>query len=173
MIPSQSIFLVGPMGVGKTTIGRQLAKSLHYAFVDSDEEIEAKSGASIPWIFDVEGEEGFRQREQAMLDTLTQESHIVLATGGGAVIREANRQALMQRGLVVYLKADVNELLRRTAQDKNRPLLQSADPRATLTALITQREPWYLEVADIIFDTQGKNSAATANVLLKEIRLLT
>jgi len=169
---TRSIFLVGPMGVGKTTIGRQLAKLLHYDFIDSDHEIEVKSGASIPWIFDVEGEDGFRQREQAMLDALTQTSHIVLATGGGAVIREQNRQVLMQRGLVVYLKADVAELLRRTAQDKNRPLLQTDNPQATLRALIKQREPWYREVADIVFDTQSKSSGTPANLLLKEINKL-
>ncbi len=160
------------MGVGKTTIGRQLAKLLNYEFVDSDHEIEAKSGASIPWIFDVEGEEGFRQREQNMIDSLTQKSKIVLATGGGAVVKEENRRVLQDRGIVVYLKADVEELLRRTAHDKNRPLLQTDDPRGTLGALIAEREPWYLEVADIVFDTQRKNSSATANILLKQINKL-
>ncbi len=168
----QSIFLVGPMGVGKTTIGRQLAKLLNYEFVDSDHEIEAKSGASIPWIFDVEGEEGFRQREQSMIASLTQKANIVLATGGGVVIREENRRVLRERGIVVYLKADVSELLRRTAHDKNRPLLQTDDPRVTLSALIAEREPWYLEVADIVFDTQRKNSGSTASILLKQIKQL-
>ena len=172
MNSGQSIFLVGPMGVGKTTIGRQLAKLLDYDFVDSDHEIEAKSGASIPWIFDVEGEQGFRQREQSMIDTLTQKSNIVLATGGGVVIREENRRVLRERGIVVYLKADVAELLRRTAHDKNRPLLQTDDPGATLSALIAEREPWYLEVADIVFDTQRKNSGSTASILLKQIKQL-
>ena len=169
MKSAHNIFLVGPMGVGKTTIGKQLAKLLDYRFVDSDHEIEAKCGASIPWIFDVEGEQGFRKREQAMLDSLTQETHIVLATGGGAVIRPENRECLKQRGLVIYLRADVDELLRRTAQDKNRPLLQTDDPRSTLLTLIEQREPWYLEVADIVFDTQSKNSVVTASALMKEI----
>jgi len=169
MNPEQSIFLVGPMGVGKTTIGRQLAKLLDFDFIDSDYEIEAKSGASIPWIFDVEGEQGFRLREQAMINELSQRTRIVLATGGGAVIRAENRHALQRRGIVVYLKADVDELLRRTAHDKNRPLLQTDDPRATLTALIAEREPWYIEVADIIFDTQRKNNGSVANYLLKQI----
>jgi shikimate kinase len=163
----QSIFLVGPMGVGKTTIGRQLAKLLDYEFVDSDHEIEAKTGATIPWIFDVEGEAGFRQREQAMIDSLTQRPSIVLATGGGAVINPENRQALKQRGLVVYLKADIDELINRTAHDKNRPLLQTENPKEKLEALVKEREPWYLEVADLVFDTQRKNSAASANVLQK------
>ena len=172
MKPEQSIFLVGPMGVGKTTIGRQLAKLLNYEFVDSDHEIEAKSGASIPWIFDVEGEQGFRQREQVMIDELSLRANIVLATGGGVVICEENRRVLQQRGIVVYLKAEVAELLRRTAHDKNRPLLQTDDPEATLTALIAEREPWYIEVADIVFDTQRKNSGSTANLLLKQINKL-
>lgn len=169
MKSGQSIFLVGPMGVGKTTIGRQLAKQLDYEFVDSDHEIEAKTGASIAWIFDVEGEEGFRQRETSMIDNLTQRSGVVLATGGGAVINPENRLFMKQRGIVVYLKADVNELLRRTAHDKNRPLLQTGNPKQKLTDLIEEREPWYLEVADLVFDTQRKNSASSASVLLKLI----
>ena len=157
------------MGVGKTTIGRQLAKLLDYEFVDSDHEIEAKSGATVAWIFDVEGEAGFRQREAAMIDELTQRTRVVLATGGGAVISPTNREALKQRGIVVYLKANVNELLKRTAHDKNRPLLQTADPKQKLNELIQEREPWYLEVADLVFDTQRKSSASSANVLLKLI----
>ena len=155
------------MGVGKTTIGRQLAKLLGYTFIDSDREIEARTGAGIPWIFDVEGEAGFRQREQAMIDELTQRQSIVLGTGGGAVIREENRQHLKHRGIVVYLKADIDELLKRTAHDKNRPLLQTDEPRAILTELLRQREPWYQEVADIVFDTQRKNAKASAVALHK------
>lgn len=167
MKSGQSIFLVGPMGVGKTTIGRQLAKMLDYDFIDSDHEIEAKTGASIAWIFDVEGEVGFRQREQSMIDDLSRRSGIVLATGGGAVIKAENRQALKQRGLCVYLKADVDELLKRAAHDKNRPLLQTDNPKEKLTALMKEREPWYREVADLVFDTQRKNSASSASVLHK------
>lgn len=155
------------MGVGKTTIGRQLAKLLGYEFIDSDHEIEARTGASISWIFDVEGEAGFRQREQAMIDALSQRSRIVLATGGGAVINPDNREALKKRGIVVYLKADIDELLRRTAHDKNRPLLQTDNPRDKLTALLKEREPWYIEVADLVFDTQRKNSSASATLLQK------
>ena len=155
------------MGVGKTTIGRQLAKLLDYQFVDSDREIEARTGASIPWIFDVEGEAGFRQREQAMLDELTSNHSIVLGTGGGAVIQESNRQLLRERGIVVYLKADIDELLKRTAHDKNRPLLQTPNPRQVLTELLREREPWYLEVADIVFDTQRRNAKSAASALHK------
>ena len=170
MKSGQSIFLVGPMGVGKTTIGRQLARLLKYEFVDSDREIETRTGATIPWIFDVEGEEGFRQREQDMIDELTQRVCIVLGTGGGAVIRVENRLNLKQRGIVVYLKADLEELLKRTAHDKNRPLLQTEDPRAKLASLILQREPWYNEVADIVFDTKHKNAKAAASALHKLLK---
>jgi len=167
MKSGQSIFLVGPMGVGKTTVGRQLARLLGYDFVDSDHEIEEKTGASIAWIFDVEGEEGFRKREQSLIDELTQRPKIVLATGGGAVINSENRLALKQRGIAVYLKADVDELLKRTAHDKSRPLLQTDNPREKLTGLMNEREPWYIEVADLVFDTQRKNSASSASVLQK------
>lgn len=169
MKSGQSIFLVGPMGVGKTTIGRQLAKLLDYEFIDSDHEIEARSGASISWIFDVEGETGFRQREQSMIDELSRRDRIVLATGGGAVILPENRLALKQRGIVVYLKAGIDELLRRTAHDKNRPLLQTENPRKKLLDLLQEREPWYVEVADLVFDTQRKNSPASASALKKQL----
>ena len=171
MKSAQSVFLVGPMGVGKTTIGRQLARLLGYTFIDSDREIEARTGASIPWIFDVEGEAGFRLREQTMIDELTRRDSIVLGTGGGAVIREDNRQHLKQRGIVVYLKAEIDELLKRTAHDKNRPLLQTDEPRIILTQLLQQREPWYTEVADIVFDTQRKNAKASAVALHKLLQL--
>ena len=170
MKPEQSIFLVGPMGVGKTTIGRQLASLLGYEFIDSDRAIEERTGASIPWIFDMEGEEGFRRREQSVIDELTMGSSIVLATGGGAVIKPENRACLKQRGIVVYLKAELDELLARTRNDKNRPLLQTDDPRARLQALLEQREPWYLDVADIVFDTQHQNIKSAANTLLKQVK---
>lgn len=170
MKPEQSVFLVGPMGVGKTTIGRQLAHLLGYEFIDSDREIEHRTGASIPWIFDMEGEEGFRKREQAVIDELTMHSATVLATGGGAVIKSENRACLKQRGIVVYLKAELDELLTRTRNDKNRPLLQTADPRARLQSLLEQREPWYLEVADIVFDTQQQNIKTAAKALLRQLQ---
>lgn len=172
MKSGQSIFLVGPMGVGKTTIGRQLANLFGYEFVDSDREIEQRTGASIPWIFDMEGEEGFRRREQAVIDELTARAGVVLATGGGAVIKPENRACLQQRGIVVYLKAGLEELLARTRNDKNRPLLQTDDPRARLQTLIEQREPWYLEIADIVFDTQYQNIKTTAKILQKQLQAL-
>lgn len=170
MKPEQSVFLVGPMGVGKTTIGRQLAHLLGYDFIDSDREIEHRTGASIPWIFDMEGEEGFRKREQAVIDELTMRSATVLATGGGAVIKPENRVCLKQRGIVVYLKAELDELLTRTRNDKNRPLLQTADPRARLQSLLEQREPWYLDVADIVFDTEQQNIKTAAKALLRQLQ---
>ena len=147
------MILVGPMGAGKSTIGRQLAGILNYDFYDSDHEIEARTGADIPWIFDVEGEEGFRKREAAMIDELTQLDGIVLATGGGAVIREENRHNLNARGVVVYLKTSVEQQLERTARDRNRPLLQTDEPRKVLTELMRVRDPLYEEVADIVVNT--------------------
>lgn len=157
------------MGVGKTTIGRQLAYLLGYEFIDSDRELEDRTGATIPWIFDMEGEEGFRRREQAMIDELTMRPASVIATGGGAVIKPENRACLKQRGIVVYLKAELDELLARTRNDKNRPLLQTEDPRARLQALLEQREPWYQEVADIVFDTQQQNIKSAAKDLLRQL----
>ncbi len=157
MSSRSNVILVGPMGAGKSTIGRQLAQLLNYEFVDSDHEIEARSGADIPWIFDVEGEEGFRKREEAVIDELTQRQGIVLATGGGVVIREPNRRAISSRGIVVYLKTSVEQQLARTAKDRKRPLLQTAEPRKVLTELMKFREPLYLEVADYVVDTDASN----------------
>ena len=168
----QSIFLVGPMGVGKTTIGKQLAEILEYDFVDSDKEIETSTGATIAWIFDVEGESGFRKREQKMINELTQRKRTVLATGGGVVINEENRNNLKNRGIVVYLSASVNELLKRTKHDKNRPLLQTDNPQSKIESLIKEREPWYKEVADIVFDTAYANVHAAAQALDKKIKKL-
>jgi len=145
------------MGAGKSTIGRQLAQLLDFEFVDSDHEIEARTGADIPWIFDVEGEEGFRRREEAVIDELTQRQGIVLATGGGVVTREPNRRAISSRGIVVYLKTSIEQQLARTAKDRKRPLLQHAEPRKVLTELMKVREPLYLEVADYVVDTDLSN----------------
>jgi shikimate kinase len=130
-------------------------------FVDSDHEIEARTGASIPWIFDVEGEAGFRKRESAVIDDLTQRHNIVLATGGGAVLDKTNRDHLRNRGKVIYLAADVEQLLQRTRHDRNRPLLQTDDPRARLEELMRIRDPLYREVADIVLQT-GQSSVRHA-----------
>lgn len=152
-----NIFLVGLMGAGKTTVGRALAKRLNKRFMDSDHEIEARTGASIPLIFEIEGEASFRQREAEVIRDLTAQQNIVLATGGGAVLDADSRAYLKSRGTVIYLRASVNSILQRTSHDKNRPLLQTADPRKTIEDLSRTREPFYNEVADIIIDTGRPN----------------
>lgn len=148
-----SVFLVGPMGAGKTTIGKLLAKQLGRTFVDSDWYIESQTGADIAWIFAKEGEVGFRERETRAIDELTQNPHIVLATGGGAVMCAENRAFLHQRGIVVYLNAPVDVQLARTAKDKSRPLLQQPNPRKVLQDLYRTRDPLYRQVAHIIMPT--------------------
>lgn len=157
---SENIFLIGLMGAGKTTIGRVLARERGLAFVDSDHEIVARCGVSIPTIFEIEGEAGFRRREAAMIDELTQRQGIVLATGGGAVLDPDNRQRLKTRGTVVYLHAQPHELWLRTRHDRNRPLLQTADPLKKLQALYAVRHPLYLETAHIVLDT-GRQSVSS------------
>ena len=163
------IFLVGPMGAGKTTVGRLLARSLKMDFLDSDTEIERRTGADIPWIFDVEGEEGFRDREQQAIDELTLRDRTVLATGGGVVLREANRQALAARGFVVYLHAPLEEQLRRTGGDRRRPLLASGDPRETLRSLMAVRDPLYREIADLVVESDGGSPRSVAQRVLSRL----
>lgn len=157
-----NVFLVGPMGAGKTTIGRQLAELLRLEFVDSDHEIEARTGANIPWIFDVEGEDGFRAREESVIDELTQRQNIVLATGGGVVTREANRRHLHDRGVVIYLQTPVAVQMERTSRDRNRPLLRTPDPRRRLTELMQLRDPFYREAAHIVMPTDGGSAREVA-----------
>lgn len=158
------------MGAGKTSIGRQLAEALGMEFLDSDHEIEARSGVTIPWIFDVEGEEGFRKREQAMIDELSQRQNIVLATGGGAVLSETNRHCLKTRGTVIYLSASIDQLLERTRLDRNRPLLQTENPRAKLEELMQIREPLYREVADIVLETDNSSIRHAVNHIIKLLK---
>lgn len=165
MANNQNIFLIGLMGAGKTTIGRQIASELSLEFFDSDHEIENRTGVTITHIFDIEGETGFRKRETAVLDELTHKKGIVLATGGGAILKPENRQFLMSRGTTIYLYANIDTLLERTSKDRNRPLLQTEDPQAKLEELLEIRDPLYRETADIIIDT-GKDSIRLA---LKEI----
>ena len=165
MANNQNIFLIGLMGAGKTTIGRQLASELSLEFFDSDHEIEKRTGVTITHIFDIEGETGFRNRETAMLDELTEKKGIVLATGGGAILKAENRQFLMSRGTTIYLYANIDTLLERTSKDRNRPLLQTENPQSKLEELLEIRDPLYRETADIIIDT-GKDSIRLA---LKEI----
>jgi len=156
-LQSGNLILVGMMGSGKTTMGRMLARHLDKVFVDSDEEIIKRTGVSIPHIFDIEGEAGFRQREAATIRDLARRDSMVLATGGGAVLEEQNREMLQNNGIVIYLKASVHDLWQRTRRDRNRPLLQTADPHAKLTELFQQRDPLYQQVADIIVKS-GKQS---------------
>ncbi|WP_029933603.1 shikimate kinase AroK [Thiomicrospira pelophila] len=150
----QSIFLVGPMGAGKSTVGRFLAERLGYEFIDSDHEIEERTGVTIPMIFDIEGETGFRQREMTVIDELTQRPNIVLATGGGVVLAEDNRRALRSRGFVIYLRSSVESLVQRTKNDRNRPLLQTDDPEKVIRQILEARDPLYMEIADLVIETQ-------------------
>lgn len=150
---SLPIFLVGMMGAGKTTIGKGLARVLQRDFIDLDHELEARCGVRVPVIFEIEGEAGFRKRECQVLEDCTIRQNIVLATGGGAVLSEQNRASLRARGIVVYLRASVDELYRRTSRDRNRPLLATPDPKGTLRKLLEFREPLYSEVADLVVDT--------------------
>jgi shikimate kinase len=165
-----NIFLVGLMGAGKTSVGRMLARRMHKEFLDADAEVEKITGVKIPVIFEIEGEPGFRAREEKMIDQLTAMNDIVLATGGGAVISPANRTFLKERGRVIYLRAAPEDLWRRTRRDRNRPLLQTADPLGRLRALHEQRDPLYREVADLIVDT-GSQSVAHLTSQIQQLLL--
>jgi len=169
MTMSGSFFLVGPMGAGKSTIGRQLARNLGLEFVDSDHEIEARTGVDIPLIFELEGEAGFRRREQEMIDALTQKPGVVLATGGGAVLSSANRQHLASRGQVIYLRTSVEQQLHRAAHDRNRPLLQTENPGQTLLDLMEIREPLYREIADWTIETDGCRARDVVQKIVRHI----
>jgi len=164
---SGNIILIGMMGSGKTTVGKLLAKQMGKAFIDSDEEIQRRTGVTIPHIFDVEGETGFRQRESAVLEDLAERNDLVLATGGGAILSSHNRSVLKASGTVIYLKSGVHDLWQRTRHDTNRPLLQTADPRAKLQELFEQRDPLYAEIADIVMHT-GKQSVHVLLIRLQQ-----
>jgi len=166
----QNICLVGMMGAGKTTVGRQLAKRLGRRFVDADHEIEARTGVRIATIFEIEGEAGFRRREAEAIDALTREHGLVLATGGGAVLDPSNRRRLKESGLVVYLRVLPLLLYERTRHDRNRPLLQVADPLATLEELFAQRDPLYREVADVVIDTSSGGVGSLVRRVEQELR---
>ena len=163
------IFLVGPMGAGKSTIGRLLARALKLEFIDADTEIEQRTGADIPWIFDVEGEPGFRDREQQVIDELTQRNRVVLATGGGVVLRAENRRALSSRGFVIYLKTSLDEQLRRTGGDRKRPLLNVDDPERVLRELTEQRHPLYAEIADLSIESDSSSPKVVAQRVLAQL----
>ncbi len=165
-----NVFLVGPMGAGKTTVGRHLADLLGRSFIDSDHEIERRTGATIPWIFEKEGEAGFRLREEAVLAELTAMSNIVLATGGGAVTQEQNRIYLRNRGTVIYLFTPVAMQVARTSRDRNRPLLQTSDPEARLKELLAIRDPLYRSVAHHVVMTLDGSARELAQKIIHIIQ---
>jgi shikimate kinase len=162
MSKSTNIFLIGPMGAGKTTVGRRLADARGMDFVDSDQEVEARTGVDIAFIFEKEGEAGFRRRERQAIGELTQRHGLVLATGGGAVLDPDNRQWLSARGFVVYLHASIDQQLARTERTDSRPLLQAGNRRETLERLFLIRDPLYREIADLVLHTDGRNARALA-----------
>ena len=158
------------MGSGKSTIGRFLSNELKLEFIDSDKVIEERAGANIPWIFDVEGEDGFRDREEAVIDQVSEQDNIVLATGGGVVMRENNRKVLRERGFVIYLLTSVDQQVERTARDKNRPLLQTENPRAKLEALLKIRDPLYRQTADLIMRTDRRHPRGVIGEIVKALK---
>ncbi|MEH6567601.1 MAG: shikimate kinase AroK [Halioglobus sp.] len=163
------VFLVGPMGAGKTTIGKYLSAQLNLQFADTDTEIEVRTGADIPWIFDVEGEQGFRDREQQAVEEMTLWDNVLLATGGGVIMRQENRRVLAARGFVIYLHATVDEQVRRTHRDRRRPLLQDGDPEEILRDLMVVRDPLYREIADHVIDTDGCSPRTVAQNLVRDL----
>lgn len=164
-----NLFLIGPMGAGKSAVGRQLARMLHKSFVDSDDEIESRTGVDIPFIFEKEGEAGFRKREAKVIDDLSQRQGLVLATGGGAVTDDKTRSNLGARGYVVYLQTSVDQQLERTRRGRERPLLENDDPRTTLEQLMAVRDPLYREIADLIVDTDGRRVNAVAKEIFEAL----
>lgn len=165
----KNIFLIGPMGAGKSAVGRYLARTLHLTFVDSDDEIEARTGVDIPFIFEKEGEEGFRKREAVVIDDLSKMDGVVLATGGGAIIDVDSRSRLGGRGFVVYLYTTVDQQVVRTKKGRERPLLENADPRAILQDLLDVRDPMYKEIADIVVETDGRKVKSVADEIIEQV----
>lgn len=172
MKQSENIYLVGLMGAGKTTVGRLLARSLELPFYDSDKAIEERTGVDIATIFEFEGEIGFRNREQKMIAQLTELNGIVLATGGGAILREENRQLLQERGFIVYLHCDANRLFERTRRDSQRPLLEVEDPKKRIEDLLAERQPLYLECADLVVDTGELQSKDVVTCILEAYQVI-
>lgn len=172
MSKRDNLYLVGLMGAGKTTVGRLLAKHYGCVFHDSDHEIEARTGVKIPVIFEIEGEAGFRKREETAIAELTALNGIVLATGGGAILSSANREALRRNGVVIYLRGTPEHLYERTRYDRNRPLLQTENPLEKLRELYRQRDPLYREIADVVMDTGRQSVSGMARILLGKLDLL-
>jgi len=167
---NRNVFLIGLMAVGKTTVGRLLAQELGLSFYDSDRVIEERAGADIAWIFDVEGEQGFRDREVQVIDELTAMEGVVVATGGGVVLREENRRHLSERGTVVLLESPVDRLIERTRNDRKRPLLRSANPRETLERLARERAPLYETIADLRFVADRRSAATLTRDIAARLR---
>lgn len=167
---SRNVFLIGPMGSGKTAVGKRLARSLGFRFFDSDAEIEQRTGVDIPYIFEKEGEAGFREREREVIDALTQLQEVVLATGGGAVLSPQNREHLAKRGCVVYLKTGVHQQLHRTRAGRHRPLLHTPDPEAKLRELMEHRAPLYDSIAELTVHTDGRQVRAVAEEILVKLQ---
>jgi shikimate kinase len=165
-----NIFIVGPMGSGKSTVGKIISSELFLNFFDTDEEIEARTGASIDWIFDLEGEEGFRKRESKILEEMVQQNSIVLSTGGGIILSESNRELLSSRGTVFYLATPIAVQLERTSKDKDRPLLKNGDPGKILEELHVARESLYEGVADYSVNTDGKSSQEVSAEIIKLVK---
>ncbi len=171
MVGHRIVVLIGPIGAGKSTIGRHLADERNLEFFDSDQEIEKRSGADIAWIVDLEGAEGFRLREENIINDLTDKQGIVLATGGGSVVSKNVRNRLSARGIVVYLQTTIDKQVARTQRDKRRPLLQKDDPETVLRNLAEERNPLYEDAADYIVDTDDQSARAVANQIIVKIGL--
>lgn len=169
MNPSSNIFLIGPMGAGKTTVGRRMAQRLGLVFIDLDEEIEKHTGATIPLIFDLEGEEGFRRREAEMLDRISSRHGVLLATGGGAVLREDNQRRLRERGFVIFLDIAVESQIARLERDRRRPLLQAPDRRERLQSMAAIRGPIYRSLADLVVRSDGRSVHVMADRVLRQL----
>lgn len=167
-----NVFLIGPMGSGKTAVGRQLARLLHLQFYDSDAEIEQRTGVDIPYIFEKEGEAGFREREREVIDALTQLPEVIIATGGGAVLLPQNRQHLAARGRVVYLQTGIEQQLERTRHGRQRPLLYTEDPERKLRELMTFRGPLYESIATVVVSTDGRQVRAVADEVVQRLQEL-
>ncbi len=165
----KNIFLIGPMGAGKSVVGRYLARSLNLSFVDSDDEIELRTGVDIPFIFEKEGESGFRKREAIVIDDLSKRENIVLATGGGAIVENDSRSRLGARGFVVYLYTTVDQQVTRTSKGRERPLLENVDPRTALEQLLLFRDPLYREIADIIVETDGRKVKSVVDEIVEQV----
>ncbi len=170
MAEKRNIFLIGPMGAGKSTIGREIADRLHLEFFDSDQEIERRTGADIAWVFDLEGEAGFRKREETVIEDLSEKQGIVLATGGGSVISTNVRNRLSARGIVVYLETTIDKQVARTQRDRRRPLLQtSEEPRTVLENLAVERNPLYEDIADVIVQTDDQSAKVVAHKIIEKL----